>query len=151
MVVREQRGQLRFLLQKGFMFVKGDVTCYTLKSKLELAALPWDFTAISTLIFGSFVASSGKLELFSTVKCISFKKKKWRNRYSDKLSVDRILIILGPVNPACFPGRNNLVSLKAGKHCSLKSQSIMTLISNKLCWEDRRMKYGLVRPPIMFS
>lgn len=40
MVIREQRGQLRFLLQKGFMFVKGDVTCYTLKSKLELAALP---------------------------------------------------------------------------------------------------------------
>lgn len=78
MVVREQRGQLRFLLQKGFMFVKGDVTCYTLKSKLELAALPWDFTAISTLIFGSFVASSGKLELFSTVKCISFKKKKMK-------------------------------------------------------------------------
>lgn len=40
MVIHEQRGQLRFLLQKGFMFVKGDVTCYTLKSKLELAALP---------------------------------------------------------------------------------------------------------------
>ena len=75
MVIHEQRGQLRFLLQKGFMFVKGDVTCYTLKSKLELAALPWDFTAISTLIFGSSVTSSGKLELFSTVKCISFKKK----------------------------------------------------------------------------
>lgn len=28
------------------MFVKSDTICYTFKSRLELAALQWDFTAI---------------------------------------------------------------------------------------------------------
>lgn len=58
------------------MFMKNDSICYTFKSKLELAALQGDFTAISTLIFGSSVTSSSKLQLFSTLICISFKKKK---------------------------------------------------------------------------
>lgn len=39
MMIHEQRGQIRFLLQAGVMFVKSDAICYIFKCKLELAAL----------------------------------------------------------------------------------------------------------------